>query len=191
MRPLLGGSRSFLSLELNLEPNGDGACWSAARRPSLALQGGNTTTCGARQLNSSFTPPAVGGGAERPGDRRFRPAFRMYVAPVLYKFPSQVCPNPSMAGRRCLGSRPTADVFTRGVRRHSHIQNARSKHASGAKRRADNVPTTEQGKQDTGYANYACQKQKPDATAPSRGTLPLGGTVRAPAARCRWEPLMA
>ena len=87
--------------------------------------------------------------------------------------PSRVCPNPSVAGQRSLGSRPTSDVLARGVRRHSHNQSTRNERATGAKRRADDVPTTEQGKQDTGDADYAHWTQKPDATAPHRGGLPL------------------
>ena len=105
--------------------------------------------------------------------------------------PSRVCPNPSVAGQRSLGSRSTSDVLARGVRRHSHNQSTRNERATGAKRRADDVPTTEQGKQDTGDADYAHWTQKPDATAPPRGGLPLGRDGAGSRGRCRREPLTA
>ena len=163
---------------------------SSFRFQSSALQSkGITASCGARHLNSSFTPPAVGGGAERPGDRRFRLAS--FEAGALYIAPCRVCPNPSVAGQRSLGSRSTTDVLARGVRRHSHNQSTRNERATGAKRRADDVPTTEQGKQDTGDADYAHWTQKPDATAPPRGGLPLGRDGAGSRGRCRREPLTA
>ena len=149
---------------------------SSFRFQSSALQSkGITASCGARHLNSSFTPPAVGGGADAPATDVFAGLFE---AGALYTVPSRVCPNPSVAGQRSLGSRPTSDVLARGVRRHSHNQSTRNERATGAKRRADDVPTTEQGKQDTGDADYAHWTQKPDATAPPRGGLPLGGGRR-------------
>ena len=79
----------------------------------------------------------------------------MLMAVLLYMPIGPVCPKPSVAGQRSHGSRPTTDMLARGVRRHSHFQNTQRKRASGAKRRADDVPTTEQSKQDLGYAHYA------------------------------------
>ena len=76
----------------------------------------------------------------------------MCVFITLYKVPGQVCPKPSMAGRRSHGNRPTTDVPQRGVRRHPHNQSTRTGRATGAKRSADDVPTTEQGIQGIGYA---------------------------------------
>ena len=96
-----------------------------------------------------------------------------------------------MAGRRSHGNRPTTDVPQRGVRRHPHDQSTRTGRAMGAKRSADDVPTTEQGKQDTGDADYAHWTQKPDATAPPRGGLPLGGKGAGSRGRCRRESLTA
>ena len=65
------------------------------RRSSAFLSSarGNTTTCGAWQLNSSFTPPAVGGGAERPGDRRFSHAAFPCVLSCCTKCPAKYAPN--------------------------------------------------------------------------------------------------
>ena len=109
--------------------------WPAWSR--LYLSSRDATSCGARQLNSTFTPPAVGGGAERPGDRRFSPASHEGSTRTIHD-PSRVCPNPSVAGQRRLGSRPTADALFRGLRRHPHSKS----HVKSAPRVRSGARTT-------------------------------------------------
>ena len=158
---------------MSLEPNGDGsfdrcslACWPA----SYAL----TNTCGDWQLNNRFTPPAVGGGAERPGGRRFSHAAFPCVLLCCTNCPAKYAPNHPWP----------ADGVTATVRPRTcpsggcAATRTTKAHAQGAPRVRSGARTTSRPRS-RAYMTLATHMTRADSKSPTRPYHP--------AAYCRLE----